>query len=180
MPANEAACEMSRRAGSVAGGLALTGCGACALSLGLLRSPFLPTSVFGAPGAGLVSAAGFLLLVAGLVVSLFSFRSAPEQLSIVPAHVAFRTRAPRAISSPEKVALPAARPRVRSREPGAEAVVNRLDDEIRELTRRINKAGVMLATGQISHQGYASYVEELKKQRGELEAKRVRIELHRQ
>lgn len=162
----------------MAGGLAITGCGAFALSLGLLHSPLIPSMILGAPGPGVVSVSGFAFLFAGLVVCFISFRSTPEPVSIVPANVAFNSRAPRPNNSPEKVVLPAMRPRARAREPGAEAAVNRLDDQIRELTRRINKAGVMLATGQISHQGYASYVEELKKQRGELEAKRVRIELH--
>ena len=169
---------MSLRKGSAALGLALTGIGGLALSLALMRSPLFPEAVVGASGHALGSGAGLGILVAGVILTIFSFRPSIEQAPIVPAHVAFASRTPRPIDMPERVCLPTPRA-ASSRAPADEAAVSRLDDEIRDLTRQISKAGVMLATGQISHQGYASYVSELKKRRGDLEASRVRIELQK-
>lgn len=168
---------MSSRTGRVAAGLALAGMGGASLGLGVFQPPMLPRVVFGMPGAALAAAVGFSLFLPGVLLSLFSIRRAPEAAPVVPAHVAFVTRTPRPIAMPERPAVPARRASVRK--PEEEAAMGKLDEEIRELTRQINRAGVLLATGQISHQGYASYVADLKKKRGELEVSRVRIELHR-
>ena len=170
---------MSSRTGSVAGGLTLAAAGALLLALGLLRSPLLPPGLGGGiTGPAAATVVGFVLAMAGAILSIFTFRHVPEQAPVTPAHVAFMTRTPRPIDAPERVHMP---PRIapRPRSSKEQATMTRIDDEIRDLTRKINKAGVMLATGQISHQGYAQYVDDLKKQRGALEANRVRIELHR-
>ena len=169
---------MSFRAGSAALGLAMTGIGGISLGLGLLRAAVVPATVLGTSGPALAGGVGFTLVTGGVILSLFSLRRAPEPPAIVPAHVAFVTRTPRPIPIPDKPAAPPA-PRAPVRKPEEDAAVTQLDDEIRDLTRQINKAGILLATGQISRQGYASYVEDLKKKRGDLEASRVRLELHR-
>lgn len=54
-----------------------------------------------------------------------------------------------------------------------------IDSKIREVTREINKAGVMLATGKLSRDGYSQYVDDLKKQRGDLEAAKIDLEMKR-
>lgn len=154
-------------------GLALATLGGAGAALAFAAPGLLP----GVPVA-LAAAGGFLLVTAGVLVAVLSFRKTPEPVPVIPAEVAFVTRTARPILAPERVTLPAGR-RVSTRRPEEQEAMARLDDEIRELTRQINKAGVMLATGQISHQGYASYVGDLKKRRGDLEASRVRLELHR-
>lgn len=171
--------NMSSRTGSVVGGLAVAGLGGFGMTLGLLRSPLLPPHLGSAPAHALTSVAGFLLLVGGMLLAVFTFRHVPEPAPVIPAHVAFMSRQAQPIAAPERVAVRRKPAPSRARTAKEQATMSKLDEEIRELTRKINKAGVMLATGQISHQGYASYVEELKKQRGALEASRVRIELHR-
>lgn len=169
---------MSLRRRSVALGLALTGIGGFALTLGLLRSPALGLLIPGAVGQALAVLVGGILLSIGILVTLLSIRPTPEPVTVVPAHVAFASRAPRVEPMPEKIHIPY-RHAASRRRPEEQAAMTRLDEQIRDLTRRINKAGVMLATGQISHHGYASYVDDLKKQKGALEANRVRMELHR-
>lgn len=162
----------------MAGGVAVAGLGAFSLGLGLLHSPLLPETLGGMSGAALASVMGFVLVIAGIMLSIFTFRALPEQAPVIPAHVAFMTRTAQPLPMPERIVIPARRPGP-ARPVESQRQMSRLDEEIRELTRKINKAGVMLATGQISHQGYASYVDDLKKQRGKLEASRVRLELHR-
>jgi hypothetical protein len=82
--------------------------------------------------------------------------------------VAFTSRSAQAIEIPSTDASAKAPPPV-SRE-------SDLDAQIRELTRKINRAGVMLATGKLSEKGYTKYVDDLKRQRGILEADRVHRE----
>ena len=154
-------------------GLALACVGGAGAGLAILAPRLLP-----GVSVPLAAAGGFLLVAGGALLAVLSFRQAPEPVAVVPAEVAFVTRTARPILVPDRVVLPAAR-RVATRRPEEQEAMTRLDDEIRDLTRQINKAGVMLATGQISHQGYASYVGDLKKRRGDLEASRVRLELHR-
>jgi hypothetical protein len=168
---------MSSRTGRVALGLAMTGMGGTSLGLGLFQPAILPGTLLGLPAAAVAVSVGLALLLPGVLLSLFSIRRVPQAASVVPAHVAFVTRTPRPAALPERPVLPARR--APTRKPEEQAAMTRLDDEIRELTRHINRAGVLLATGQLSHQGYASYVADLKKRRGDLEVSRVRIELHR-
>lgn len=155
--------------------------GAFSLALGFLQSPLLPDALVGLPGWSIAIVVGFVLVLSGVMLAIFSFRHREEEAPITPAHVAFVQKAPKPVAAtpPVKRAAPVvaagpSRPGVRSPE---DVALVRLDGEIRELTRAINKAGVMLATGQISEQGYAHYVEELKQQRGVLEADRVRLEM---
>ena len=163
----------------MAAGLAMTGVGGIGLGLGLLRAAVVPATLLGVSGHALVSGLGFSVLVSGILLTLFSLRRAPEAPPIVPAHVAFVTKTPRPVAIPERPPAPAAPRALPAHKPQEDPAMTRLDDEIRDLTRQINKAGILLATGQISRQGYASYVEDLKKKRGDLEASRVRLELHR-
>lgn len=58
-----------------------------------------------------------------------------------------------------------------------EIELHRLEEEIKDLNRRINRAGVMLGTGRLSNEGYARYIAELREKRGELEAERTRRQL---
>jgi hypothetical protein len=168
---------MSPRTGRVVLGLAMAAAGGASLGLGFFRPWVLPPTVLGLSGPALAASLGLALLFPGVVLSVFSIRRAPEPAPIVPAHVAFVTRTPRPLPMPERPAMPARR--ASAPKPAEDPAMAKLDEEIRELTRQINKAGILLATGQLSRQGYASYVEDLKKKRGDLEASRVRIELHR-
>ena len=169
---------MPSRTGRVVLGLTMAAIGGASLGLGFFRPWVLPPTVLGLSGPALAASLGLALLFPGVVLSVFSIRRVPESAPIVPAHVAFVTRTPRPMPlPPERVAAPERR--APTRKPEESDAKAKLDDEIRELTKQINKAGILLATGQISRQGYASYVEDLKKKRGDLEASRVRIELHR-
>lgn len=170
---------MTSRTGQVLSGLGMMGAGGAGLAIGLFQPTLLPERILGLPSVVLADAAGATLVLLGVVVFARSLRAAPAPPTVVPAHVAFVNRAPRAVATPEPPAKPVPRPAAgRAPRRAESAEMTKIDEEIRELTRRINKAGVMLATGQISRQGYASYVDELKTRRGALEASRVRLELH--
>lgn len=159
-----------------------------------MRYPFLEIARVGSVGPFLAIAGGLLLCVFGVILVLMPGRVEGPAPS-VPAHVAFNQKAavrplsesllpPRPVPAAASATAPALPPHKplapvpptpRNREPS----LAQLDDEIQELTRKINKAGVMLATGQLSTQGYQHYVGDLKKQRGKLEATRVKAELHK-
>lgn len=171
---------------AVVGGLC-AGLGALLAGAGVMRYAFLDVAFLGGAGPFLAIAAGLLLCVFGVILVLMPGR-VDGPLPSVPAHVAFSQRAAvRPLTAPVMPARSAAataadhKPRApiphspRNREPS----LAQLDDEIQELTRKINKAGVLLATGQLSTQGYRHYVGDLKKQRGKLEATRVKAELHK-
>lgn len=188
----------SRPKGHAAVGIACALLGAAAIMAGVVRPFFLAGQLLGTPAWALTITAGGVLALTGVLILLFSFRPAPEEPNIVPAHVAFKQRmivqpvvpasAQRpsvpgsgsaedggASSSASRLPAPAAQAKQRVG-PIKEDIAG-IDDQIRDLTKRINKAGVMLATGQLSQQGYLAYVEDLKSQRGKLEAARVRAEL---
>lgn len=167
---------MGRRSSQTILGVVLSGVGTFSLSVGLSRTPGLPR-ILGQEGWVLATVEGFVLLLCGILMIAFAFRGTPEAAGILPATVAFsqRMNVPQATadaptsSGRGHAAAPATDPRSR-------ALLD-LDEEVRELTRRINKAGVLLATGQLSDQGYVQYVDDLKRRRAEVEARRVRIEL---
>lgn len=165
---------MSHRAqtlmGQTCGALGFIG-----LVLGMSRAAAFPT-VLGTPGWLLVTASGGALLGVGLIAWGLARRQRPEAGPEVSATQAFSRRM--AARADDVLAHQAVRPVPAGVAPGAgEPERVRLDERIRELTRRINRAGVLLATGQLSHEGYARYVEDLKRERGELEASRVQREL---
>ncbi|MEA3201679.1 MAG: hypothetical protein QOE90_3107 [Thermoplasmata archaeon] len=176
--------------------------GAGSLVAGLVHASWLPASFLTLTGSSLACIVGFVLLLGGLLMTLFAFQRHEPPADVVPAEVAFASRmvvadphaaepvptpAPRPRAAPARAPAPAPARASAPRRPPAGATAAAasaapapavaptpgLDEQIRELTRRISKAGVMLATGQISQQGYASYVDDLKRQRGALEAKRV-------
>lgn len=155
-------------------GMLLASLGTFGVAAGLARAAFIP-DVGGVEGWMLATGVGFAFLVVGAIQVAFSLRADEVETGIVPATVAFnsRTAQPLPPSEPRRVARPAAKP---ASDPRGQAL-HRLDEEIRDVTRRINKAGVMLATGQLSDDGYAKYVDELKHERGQLEARRVKLEL---
>lgn len=164
-------------------GMVVAALGLIALAAGLSRSPLHP-DVLTLPGWQAATIEGFVLLTAGLFVSAFSFGKVPDPVPSVTATVAFASRhvaatepiLERAARTPPPIAEVRPERPVQPMDPQALALF-RLDEEIRDLTRRINKAGVMLATGQLSEEGYAHYVEDLKKQRGSLEASRIRLQM---
>lgn len=169
--------------------------GVAAVGAGVLRPAFLQGGLAGTPLWALVLAGGGVLSLIGGITLVIALRRTDEPEPEVPAHVAFNSRMtipdefapparPAAGASPAGAAaasgarLPAPAPVQQRRVPPPRADIAKIDIEIRELTKKINKAGVMLATGQLSQQGYLAYVEDLKRQRGALEAQRVRAELH--
>jgi hypothetical protein len=162
------------------------------LGAGALHPSFLSGEFLDTPYWVLALTAGPILTLAGAMTLLFTFQKTEEAAPEVPAHIAFNSRM--TISSPISAALataaasPAAPRPSASRLPAPASQAHQrlgapkedmtvLDAQIRDLTRKINKAGVMLATGQLSQQGYLAYVEDLKRQRGKLEVTRVRHEL---
>lgn len=156
------------------GSVLLAGIGAVALGVGLVSEhSFLALGTRVAP----LPLAGALAVGAGIVGVALRRRPAPEPVPSVPAHVAFSAPAKRAaIPAP----APPAGPRAAAAAPVAlDPRLASIDDEVRELSRQISRAGVMLATGRISQEGYRQYVEELKNRKGRLEASRVTIELAR-
>lgn len=179
---------MARGTAQVGAGMTLAAAGLFVTIAGLLGTSLLPDL---GPIAGwqLATVLGFVLLLAGALLAVFSIPREEAPVPLVSATEAFasKRRTPLAPPVPAPIATPRrlAAPQPTAPSPPARAMdaqtlaMFRLDEEIRDLTRRINKAGVMLATGQLSTQGYALYVEDLKKEKGQLEASRVTIELRR-
>lgn len=182
-----------RSSGHLAVGSCSTLLGAAAIVAGVMKPGALAGSLAGTtPIWALFITGGCVLTLAGVLVILFTFRGEPEEPAVVPAHVAFHSRmsiepvvpgsllarpAPAAISPPPR-RLPAPQPTTQGRvAPPVREDLAAIDGQIRELTRQISKAGVMLATGQLSQGGYLEYVEDIKRQRGKLEAQRIRAEL---
>lgn len=127
----------------------------------------------------LVLILGGLLLVGAALTVFMGFRGEEGPAPAVPAHVAFMSKqAQPEYDAAARAKLPprAVRPSAPSTAP---AEMIRLDEEIQEVSREINKAGVMLATGKLSREGYMTYVDELKKKRGDLEAARIELEMRR-
>lgn len=143
--------------------------------------------------AQLAAVIGASLVGGGIVWLAAVARRQEEAPVLVPAHVSFHQRTPR-IETPPDAPMAAAAPFIPpsakratpvqgapaaaapAPKPAASAPVSRtstLDEQIRELTRQISKAGVMLATGQLSQEGYRHYVSELKVRKGKLEAARI-------
>lgn len=177
----------SRSGGHAAVGVVSLALGTVCLTLGIWRPSWLGGAFLSLSTPALLMVAGSVLALSGGLVLLFFIRQEPEPEPEVPAHVAFYTK----MEKPRLVPEPAPRPGVKRRAPAMAATptpgaspkaavdseMEQIDAQIRDLTRRINKAGVMLATGQLSQGGYVAYVEDLKKQRGKLEAIRVHAEL---
>lgn len=139
----------------------LAGAGTTALAGGFLQLSFVPAAIGGLPGPVVAEAVGGVGLIVGVLLGLSAIRRDEGPVPSVPAHVAFSQRSNKPLVAPPRGApmKPA-----RAEDP--------LDAQIREVTRRINRAGVMLGTGQLSDAAYKKYVEALKKQRGDLEAMR--------
>lgn len=179
----------ARASGHLAVGLGSSVLGAAALAMGTLRIGFVDGSFLGTPLWALFLTGGSVLALAGVLVVVFAVRGEEEPVPVVPAHVAFHSRmevAEVAPPAPVRTVSAAAPARLPSPEAPAQRRVaptkpdfGAIDAEIRELTRQISKAGVMLATGQLSQHGYLAYVDDLKRKRGSLEAQRVRAELSR-
>lgn len=156
--------------GRILFGLFLSLVGAALIALAWGRPelwPFPPSYVMGA-GGGL-----FLLGFATMVTG----RKKPQPEASIPAHIAFSSKMDGELAPPPRVARPA-QARAEITDPHLIALQS-IDEEIRDLTRRINKAAVMLATGKLSGDAYTKYVDELKRQRGALEADRVHIEIRK-
>jgi len=180
-----------RASGHIGVGATSTTLGALALAAGIMRPAWLQAGFAGTPIWALVIAGGGVLSIVGAVTLVLSLRRVEEPEPEVPAHVAFASRMviPDAVpglpssarstgaSAGAATRLPTPAPVQQRRLPPPRPDLAKIDVEIRELTKKINKAGVMLATGQLSQQGYLAYVEDLKRQRGMLEAQRVRAEI---
>lgn len=159
--------------GHVLSAAALGTAGAGFLVAGLARAPALPASVWYVDGGTFASVVGGVLLAGAGLLLVFSVKRDPEPAPSVPAHVAFASKP---IHRPLEAPEPA--PRAAPRTTLAPELAD-LDHRIREVTREINKAGVMLATGKLSREGYVQYVEDLKRQRGDLEAAKLSREMRR-
>ena len=121
---------------------------------------------------------GVMFAFVGIVLAAIR-RHEPQPEASIPAHVAFTSRTVQELEPIPRVARePAVSKRPASDDPHALAIVG-IDAQVRELTKRINKASVMLATGKLSGDAYKKYVDELKLQRGALEADRVHLELRK-
>lgn len=178
----------SRSSGHFAVGGVSAALGVTGLAIGLIKPAFLAGALAGTPYWALFVTGGFVLLLAGGCIVLFTARGAVHPEPAVPAHVAFASKMAVRDVEPPVLTRPGATRPAEGRLPSPDAPAQgrlaprrddlaNIDTKIRELTRQINKAGVMLATGQLSQQGYLAYVEDLKRQRGTLEAQRVRAEL---
>lgn len=180
----------SRSSGHVAVGGVSGLVGAVSLVAGFFRPALLEGALMGTPLWTLAITCGLVLTITGGMILLFTMQKREEPQPQVLAHVAFAQRMvapsivprpvpapPRQAPAPSAARLPQPSSVAQQRVAPPRNDLTSLDAQIRGLTRQINKAGVMLATGQLSQGGYLAYVEDLKKQRGSLEAQRVRAEL---
>lgn len=142
--------------------LARLGCGAATLGAGLLwRVPVDVARVAVEP----LPIAGTLLLGWGLVGAARRPRAPKAAAPPVPAHVAFlKPRTPTHLAAE---AAPAPAPRCGG---APSRGGDTRSDEVRELTRQIARAGVLLGTGRLSEEAYRLCVDDLKERRGRLEA----------
>jgi len=110
---------------------------------------------------------GFHLMTLGGAAAPVRRAAAPRTAQVVEAEL-FVDEEPSAPSAPAPAPAPLTR---------KEAALASLDAEIKVITRKIGKARVMLATGQLSKEGYVHYVKGLELKRAELEKSRVRTEI---
>jgi hypothetical protein len=162
------------------------GTGAAVAAVTLIRPGVLTADAWDVRSAA-VAVAGVLALAVGFVLFGRAFQPPPSPAPSIPAHVAFSQRAsvdPMALPQREAVAskpvakLSGTAPALGTPRPTAATAADDPDEQIRELTRRINRAGVMLATGKLSGEGYAKYVEDLKRQRSQIEASKAHREFY--
>lgn len=146
----------------------LVGAGGTALAAGFLGLSFVPASVAGVSGPAAADVLGGVLLLLGVVVGTRAWVKDEAPAPSIPAHVAFSRRQEQPLVAPE-----VKKPQPRAAKP---AGLIEIDEQIREVTKKINRASVMLATGKLSDAGYVRYVDALKAQRGSLESERVKKE----
>ncbi|MHB8586677.1 MAG: hypothetical protein ACYDDF_12695 [Thermoplasmatota archaeon] len=156
--------------GLFAAGVLLAGAGIATLAVTLGGSD--PSLVMGA--------GGLLVTIVGMVLVGKSLRRAPVVPTIPMAHETFYQR----VHQPVEQVLAAARtPQVARPSDVLEPIheedveIHALDLKIHDLSRKISKATVMLGTGKLSQEGYRRYVDDLKSERADLEAKRVHLEM---
>lgn len=147
----------------------LISAGGAALAGGFLGLAFVPPSIAGFSGPVVADIAGGVLLLVGLIVATRAWAKDEAPAPSIPAHVAFSRRQEQPMVVPD---IKKPTPRATKH-----AGLIEIDDQIREVTKKINRASVMLATGKLSDAGYTRYVDALKTQRGSLESERVKKEL---
>ncbi|HVL48209.1 MAG TPA: hypothetical protein VM889_06610 [Candidatus Thermoplasmatota archaeon] len=124
-------------------------------------------------------ATGSVIVLMGLVLMAKSLKPPPPPAKVVRADLAFEK------SNTHEIPVPNTKGRGRvlkkgQRQEGFVALsendmeIHRLEETIRDLNKKISRASVMLGTGKLSPEGYARYVDDLKKKRGELEAEKTR------
>lgn len=159
--------------GHVVAAVLIGGLGLVALALAYGGGASLP-GVLGLPGSTLALVTGWVLAFSGLLLLVIGRKKAEAPGPTVPAHVAFAARHAPIVFEPDPTPRPRSAPAVA---PIPEVAM--METRIRELTREINRAGVMLATGKLSSAGYGYYVDKLKAERSELEAAKLDFELGR-
>lgn len=163
-------------AGHVLTGAVLGSVGAALFVAGLLRAGFVDVMIFTVPGSTLAMTVGGVMLAGAGLVLAASIRPDLGPEPSVPAHLAFISKPIAHEVEPPELVHPKRRVEAHGTLPPE---VLKLDTRIRDITREINKAGVMLATGKLSREAFVQYVDDLKKQRGDLEATKIDLELHR-
>ncbi len=151
--------------------VALTVLGVVTMGMDLVWEPQF---ILGAYGIQPVPIVGAIFFGLGFVMMTATLKPRDQSPVTIPAHVAFMGRTARADPLVAAAPTPAAAPSTPTKRDSA---IARLDEQIRELTRDISRAGVMRATGKLSDDGYLHYVDRLKKKRADLEGARVEHEL---
>lgn len=157
------------------------GAGAALVASGALRPGAfsLGPGLLGSASAPVLGAA---CLGVGAILFARAFTKRPGPAPLVPAHIAFSTKQ-NPLIEPPLLDRSTRAPRTTSAPPLGRSAARPASDDaeghIQDLTRKINRAGVMLATGKLSSEGYAKYVEDLKRQRTALEAATMRRDLRK-
>jgi hypothetical protein len=114
---------------------------------------------------------GGVLLILGLVAILRVSQSRVKAVKLTPAEESFARRVRHDLEPPPLPVMPGAAA-ARSADPELE----RVTAELRRIDLDLKRANVMLGTGKLTREGYAAHVEELRAEKGQLEAERIRIE----
>lgn len=158
------------------GGSPTTGIVLFVLGFGVLVAAVLGPLPKGAlwPTVGL----GAFMAVLGVAIAVKELMRPPPPPAPKPATQAFLEKQRHALPTPKRMETPTAAPRapdVAEAAPVAPTPVEAIETQIQDLSREIGRAKVMYGTGKLSGEGYRSYVADLEKKRGDLEARRARL-----
>lgn len=121
-----------------------------------------------------VIAVGGFMAVLGVAIAIKELLRPPPAPGPKPATQTFLEQQRHALPVPRQLEPTPAPPEAPPEAPPTGPLVE-IETQIQDLSREIGRAKVMYGTGKLSGEGYRSYVSDLEKKRGDLEAQRARL-----